>query len=141
MPECQNHEVCVQKPVILFAIILTIASLNLTGVLALHSAPQQVPDSTSQQQREMEDRMQHEANKKRQEEIRHDTDKLYQLATELKNAVDKTNENMLSLDVVRKAEEVEKLAKKVKEKMREGSGRPLKPEPPPVEIPRPIGPG
>jgi len=129
----------VQKPVILFAIILTIAGLSLTSVAALHSAPQQVPDNTSQQQREMEDRMQREANKKRQEEIRQDTEKLYQLATELKNAVGKTNENMLSLDVVRKAEEVEKLAKKVKEKMKEGTGKPLRPEPPPVAVPRPPG--
>ena len=93
------------------------------------------------EEREMEDRMQKAANKQRQEDIRKDTQKLFQLASELKDAVDKTNENMLSLDVVKKAEEVEKLAKKVKDKMREGSGRPLKPEPPPVELPRPIGPG
>ena len=51
-----------------------------------------------------------------------DTDKLFQLATELKTAVDKSNENLLSLDVVRKADEVEKLAKKVKEKMKESVG-------------------
>ena len=37
-----------------------------------------------------------EANKKRQQDIREDTDKLFQLATELKAAVDKTNENLLS---------------------------------------------
>ena len=90
----------------------------------------------SQQEREMEDRIQHEANKKRQEEIKQDTQKLYQLATELKDAVDKSNENLLSLDVVRKAEEVEKLAKKVKEKMREGTGKPLKTDQK-IELPHP----
>jgi hypothetical protein len=93
----------------------------------------------TEQQRELEQRREREANKKRQEEIREDTQKLYQLASELKEAVDKTNENVLSLAVVKKAEEVERLAKRVKEKMREGVGKPLTPEMPPVRPP--IGPG
>jgi uncharacterized protein YlxW (UPF0749 family) len=80
-------------------------------------------------QKEMQERMMREANKKRQQDIREDTDKLFQLATELKAAVDKTNENLLSLDVVRKADEVEKLAKKVKEKMKEAVGPPVKSDP------------
>ena len=84
----------------------------------------------------MEDRRQKELNKKRQEEIREDTQKLFQLATELKDAVDKSNEHELSLLVVKKAEEVEKLAKRVKEKMREGVGKPST-EPPPTSTPRP----
>jgi len=50
--------------------------------------------------------------------LKRDTDKLLDLATELKQYVDKTNENTLSLDVVKKAEEIEKLAKSVKEKMK-----------------------
>jgi hypothetical protein len=57
-------------------------------------------------------------NKERQAKLKADTDKLLKLATELKEYVDKTNENMLSLDVVRKADEIEKLAKSVKDKMR-----------------------
>ena len=90
-------------------------------------------------QKEMQDRMVHEANKKRQQDIREETDKLFQLATELKAAVDKTNENLLSLEVVRKADEVEKLAKKVKEKMKEAVGQPPeKPEPVPRTLPTPI---
>ena len=71
-----------------------------------------------------------EANKKRQQEIKNDTEKLFELATELKAAVEKTNENMLSLDVIKKAEQVEKLAKKVKEHMREVIGPPQNVEPP-----------
>src|SRR6516164_2531371 len=50
-------------------------------------------------------------NEQRQREIKTDTDKLLQLATELKEYVDKTDQNTLSLTVVRKAEEIEKLAK------------------------------
>ena len=91
----------------------------------------------SEQQREMEDRQQREANKKRQDEIRDNTEKLYQLATELKAAVEKSNEHELSLDVVKKAEEVEKLAKKIKDKMKEGSGKPSVPESVPLENPFP----
>jgi len=81
-------------------------------------------------QKEMQDRQVKEANKKRQQDIKKDTDKLFELATELKAAVDKTNENMLSLDVIKKAEQVEKLAKKVKENMKEAVGPPQNVEPP-----------
>lgn len=57
-------------------------------------------------------------NKERQERLKQDTDKLLNLATELKQYVDKSNENILSLDVIRKAEEIEKLAHQVREKMK-----------------------
>jgi hypothetical protein len=57
-------------------------------------------------------------NLQRQQEIQKDTEKLLELATELKQAVDKSNENMLSLDVIKKAEQIEKLAKQVKDKMK-----------------------
>jgi len=50
--------------------------------------------------------------------LKTDTDKLFKLATELKDQVDKSNQNILSLDVIKKAEEIEKLAHSVKEKMR-----------------------
>lgn len=66
----------------------------------------------------MRERMQKEANKKRQAELKRDTDKLLKLSTELKEYVDKSNENVLSLDVVKKADEIEKLAHSVKIKMR-----------------------
>jgi len=66
----------------------------------------------------MEKRQQLERNKQRQQQIKRDTDKLLQLATELKLSVDKTDENQLSLEVIRKAEEIEKLARTVREKMR-----------------------
>lgn len=58
-------------------------------------------------------------NLKRQQDIKQDTEKLLELATELKQYVDKTNENIISLDVIRKAEQIEKLAKSVKDKMKQ----------------------
>jgi len=54
----------------------------------------------------------------RQKHIVDDTAKLLQLATELKAAVDKSNKNELSLDVVKKADDIEKLAHDVKQRMR-----------------------
>ena len=58
-------------------------------------------------------------NKDRAQRIKRDTDKLLELATELKQYVDKTNENVMSVDVIKKADEVEKLAKTIREKMKE----------------------
>ncbi len=58
------------------------------------------------------------ANLQRQEEIRKDSEKLLELATELKQEVDRSSKDTLSLDVIKKAEQIEKLAKTVKEKMK-----------------------
>ncbi|MGA7361029.1 MAG: hypothetical protein WBW70_19400, partial [Candidatus Sulfotelmatobacter sp.] len=58
------------------------------------------------------------ANLERQAALRADTDKLVKLAGELKAYVDKSNENVLSVEVLRKAEEIEKLAHSVKDKMK-----------------------
>lgn len=70
----------------------------------------------------IEEKMEHQRekalNKERQSNLQKDTNRLLKLATELKESVDKSNEQTLSLDVIKKAEEIEKLAKSVKEKMR-----------------------
>jgi hypothetical protein len=66
----------------------------------------------------MEKDMAKKANQQRQAELKRDTEELLKLATELKTYVDKTNENLLSIEVVHKAEEIEKLAHNVREKMR-----------------------
>jgi hypothetical protein len=66
----------------------------------------------------MEREMAKKANLARQAGIRADTDKLLKLAVELKDYVDKSNENVLSLDVLKKADEIEKLAHSVKDKMK-----------------------
>lgn len=58
------------------------------------------------------------AAKERVTALKHDTDKLLKLSVELKQSVDKSDENVLSLDVIKKAEEIEKLAHSVKEKMK-----------------------
>jgi nitric oxide reductase activation protein len=57
-------------------------------------------------------------NNERQKQLVDDTAKLLSLANELKADVDKSSKDTLSLDVVRKADEIEKLAHSVKEKMK-----------------------
>jgi hypothetical protein len=58
------------------------------------------------------------AAKERVAALKHDTDRLLKLSVELKQSVDKSDENVLSLDVIKKAEEIEKLARGVKDKMK-----------------------
>jgi methionyl-tRNA synthetase len=103
-----------------------IAALLFCFLLAPRALAQAIPPpgqtQPSQAETEMEQQQKHAAEKafnaKRQQDIKKDTDKLLELATELKQYVDKTNENTLSVDVIKKAEEIEKLAHTVREKMK-----------------------
>ena len=54
----------------------------------------------------------------RQSQLRLDTEKLVALTAELKQHVDKAGANILSMDVIKKAQEIQKLAKSVQDKMR-----------------------
>jgi len=60
-----------------------------------------------------------ELNRSRQKQLKSDTEKLLQLATELKSAMDKSTSNALPASAERKAEQIEKLAHSVREKMSE----------------------
>ena len=57
-------------------------------------------------------------NNDRQRRLVADTDKLLALATDLKTQVDKSTKDTLSVDVIKKADEIEKLAHSVKERMK-----------------------
>jgi transaldolase len=77
------------------------------------------PDDRGDQERaKIEKEMAKKVNHERQIRLQRDTDNLLKLANELKQDVDKSDENTLSLEVVKKAEEIEKLAHSVKEKMK-----------------------
>lgn len=58
------------------------------------------------------------ANAERKKQIAEDSEKLLKLASDLKAEVDKTDKDALSLNVIRKADEIERLAHIVKEKMK-----------------------
>ncbi|MBS1800551.1 MAG: hypothetical protein JSS95_12090 [Acidobacteria bacterium] len=53
---------------------------------------------------------------KRKADLEADTEKLYKLTQELKAEVDKSNKDTLSVSVVKKAQEIERLAKSIKER-------------------------
>ena len=54
----------------------------------------------------------------REAQIAADAQKLFQLAQELKVEVDKSTKDTLSLSVIKKSEEIEKLARTLKQEMR-----------------------
>ena len=90
-----------------------VSAENPRGFPPLNGNSRPDPITLEQQHKQAESR-----NKERQSSLKKDTDQLLQLATELKQSVDKTNEHVLSLDVIKKTEAVEKLAKSIREKMR-----------------------
>lgn len=57
------------------------------------------------------------ANAVRQKQVAEDTAKLLKAANDLKAEIDKAGANTLSLNALRKAEEIEKLAHNIKQKM------------------------
>ena len=73
------------------------------------------PDPTLEK---MQKQAEKQRNEKRQSDLQRDTDQLYKLAGELKKSVDSTNEHVLSVEVLRKTEEIQKLAKSVHDKMK-----------------------
>lgn len=54
----------------------------------------------------------------REQELIRDTNQLYQLTSELKDYMDKNSTNVLSLDMLKKAEKIEKLAHSVRIRMK-----------------------
>ena len=76
------------------------------------------PDPEDEAQRQMANKQEKRRNEDRQKDLVRDTNKLLSLATDLKTEVDKTNKDVLSVDVVKKADEIEKLARSVKDRMR-----------------------
>ena len=76
------------------------------------------PEPNDPMQRQRLEKMEKARNADRQKHLVEDTDKLLALAKELKEEVDKSNVDTLSIDVVKKAGEIEKLAKSVKDRMR-----------------------
>ena len=74
------------------------------------------PDGQTRQQ------SQAAAGNEKKRQIAEESATLLKLATDLKSEVDKTNKDTLSLNVIRKADEIEKLARSVKEKMKVSVG-------------------
>lgn len=55
----------------------------------------------------------------REAEIKRDTEKMLELTQELNAYLEKSDQNTLSVDAIKKAEQIEKLARSVKSKMKQ----------------------
>jgi hypothetical protein len=109
---------------------VVISGTGLPTISAAQLQQQQVPTIPTQpgfgeppapndpMERHRQEKMEKARNMDRQKQLQRDTDKLLLLAKELKEEVDKSNKDTLSVDVVKKAGEIEKLAKSVKDRMR-----------------------
>ncbi len=108
-------------------VLAGLAALTLTLVVGeglLHAQwlpPVRRPDANEQneinQQKTQKENFE-AANAARKKLITEESALLLKLATDLKTEVDKTNQDTLSLTVIRRADAIEKLAHDVKEKMR-----------------------
>ena len=66
----------------------------------------------------MEDERRKAANDDRHKRLTSDVDRLLALTNELKTDVDKSNKDELSIEVIKKAQEIEKLAHDVQSRMK-----------------------
>ena len=76
--------------------------------------PSNLPDS-------LKDKQRNDLRKFRFNKMKEHSDELAKLAKSLQEDLDKSNENILSLEVVGKAQKIEKLAKKIQEEARFGT--------------------
>ena len=76
------------------------------------------PDDPSGMRKRVEEKQAQARNDDRQKRLVSDSERLLALATELHEEVLKTDKNILSVDVVKKATEMEKLSHDLKERMR-----------------------
>ena len=111
---------CIVITVLMLGIMSTAAQQDdvLRIVVQQPIPPMSQPHPEDEARRKMERDLAKKANEERHAALKRDADKLLRLSTELKAFVDKSNENMLSVDVIKKAEEIEKLAHSVREKMK-----------------------
>src|SRR5438552_1519566 len=98
------------------ALIITLMLTVSGGWIHVAGAP---PQSREEQPprdpalEKMQKNAEKQRNEQRQSALKRDTDELYKLASDLKKSVDSSNEHVLSVEVLRKTEEIQKLAKSV----------------------------
>lgn len=90
---------------------------NQPGVQQGGVRPGVVPVGSADAPSAMQEQMKLERNALRQKKLMEKTAQLQQLSNELKVEIDKTDKDTLSLEVIRKSEQIEKLAKSIHELM------------------------
>jgi len=100
------------------ALFASIASSQLKTASTPQAPPISIVVTDSDVQQQMQQTQMARLNAERHAQLRIDTAKLVALTAELKEHVDKAGINTLSMDVIKTAQEIEKLAKSVQDKMR-----------------------
>lgn len=118
----------ISKRVLVIVTALLFACLNISRVHAQAATPWlpkppefggHAPGQPSEVDERMEEVRLKKAKEQRKEQMKRDTDRLVQLSTEVKTFVDKSDENILSLDVIKKMDEIQKLSRNIEEKMKQ----------------------
>ena len=104
-------------------IILLVVTCVLLGIATAEAPQQPMRDSggdrLNPEIKGLHEQIYRDQAKKRLDSLKLDTERLAQLSQELKKSVDGVNPDaMLSVEVIRKADEIARLAKQVSEKMK-----------------------
>jgi hypothetical protein len=111
----------------IFAGLVAVAMIPLVGKALLQNSPRNLPefinrlpdanDQAKMRQQQMSQQDFEAANALRNKQVSEQTAKLLKLANDLKVEVDRAGKDTLSLNAIRKADAIEKLAHNIKEKM------------------------
>jgi hypothetical protein len=133
MPHSRHNAVCGRRLVMLRKLLLALTLWALLGAASIAFAQNDgtihLPPSISQSPSmgnppvssgdDVQKQQAKAANQQRQAEIRRDTEKMFELTTELKDYLLKSDQGTVSVDAIKKAEQIEKLAHSVKSKMKQ----------------------
>jgi hypothetical protein len=75
----------------------------------------QMPEARTSSSESQSERQERTRNVYQRKQLEADAEKLLKLATDLKQQVDRTTKDSMSVDVIRKADEIEKLAHKIEQ--------------------------
>jgi len=111
--------------------LLSLAIVPPVGRALLQSGPRnlpeflnRLPDANDEEKMRQQKQNQQDfeaANAARKKQVSEQTTKLLKLATDLKEEVDKTNKNTLSINTIQKAKTIKKLAHNIKSKLTESN--------------------
>jgi len=78
----------------------------------------QMPERRTSPSESQSQRQERVRNASQRKQLKADAERLLKLATDLKAEVDKTTKDTMSVDVIRKADEIEKLARGIEQQMK-----------------------
>jgi hypothetical protein len=113
-----------RNPIFSLALLFAWVTAGLAFGQQIHLPPmvQQGPSTSNipvRTQEEADRERAKKANEMLQVEIKRDTEKLVQLSADLKESVDKSSQGILAVDTFKKAEQIEKLARSLKSKIKQ----------------------